>query len=186
MMTILKSFIQERLSNYEDDDSYLTAAALDPRFKLGWCDAEKRNKMQTALINKAPSVSLPSAEEKIKSPPAKAPKLDDDFFSFTGSDASAASSNATGVGSEIKDYLKQPCTDMISNPLEYWKGQQSNYPMLSTLASRYLTIQASSAPVERLFSIAGKIFRPDRCSVKDQTFERLMMIKCNAKLTDVE
>ena len=186
MVTTLKSSIQERLSHYEDDDSYLTAAALDPRFKLRWCDAEKRNKMQTALTNKASSVSLSSAEEKIKSPLAKAPKLDDDFFSFMGSDSSAVSSNATGVESEIKDYLKQPCTDMTSNPLEYWKGQQSNYPVLSTLASRYLTIPASSAPVERLFSIAGKIFRPDRCSMKDQTFERLMMIKCNAKLTDVE
>ena len=31
----------------------------------------------------------------------------------------------------------------------------------------------------RLFSIACKVFRPERCSLKDDTFEKLMMIKCN-------
>lgn len=59
---------------------------------------------------------------------------------------------------------------------------RANMPMLSTMACKYLTIPASSAPVERIFSIAGKIFRPERCRLNDQTFERLMMIKCNSKL----
>ena len=25
----------------------------------------------------------------------------------------------------------------------------------------------------------GKVFRPDRCRLKDETFERLVMIRCN-------
>ena len=42
---------------------------------------------------------------------------------------------------------------------------------------------ATSAPVECLFSIAGKVFRPERCSLKDDTFEKLnMMIKCNHQI----
>ena len=42
---------------------------------------------------------------------------------------------------------------------------------------------ATSAHVECLLSTAGKIFRPERCSLKDDTFEKLnMMIKCNYQI----
>ena len=38
--------------------------------------------------------------------------------------------------------------------------------------------------VERLFSIAGKVFTPDRCRLKDSRFEQLMFIRCNNTETD--
>ena len=42
---------------------------------------------------------------------------------------------------------------------------------------------ARSTPVECLSSIAGLVFRPERCSLKDDTFEKLnMMIKCNQQI----
>ena len=47
------------------------------------------------------------------------------------------------------------------------------------LAKRVLSVPASSAPVERLFSVAGKVFKPDRCQMKDSTFETLLFINCN-------
>jgi hypothetical protein len=42
--------------------------------------------------------------------------------------------------------------------------------------------RGNAAPVERLFSIAGKVFRPDRMHIKDETFETIMMLKCNCHL----
>ena len=57
----------------------------------------------------------------------------------------------------------------------------NKFPLLSNLARKHLAIPATSAPVERLFSIAGKVFRPERCRLTDKTFEQLMIIKCNAK-----
>ena len=55
----------------------------------------------------------------------------------------------------------------------------STYPKLVVIAKRVLSVPASSAPVGRLFSVAGKIFRPDRCQMKDTTFECFIFIKCN-------
>ena len=55
----------------------------------------------------------------------------------------------------------------------------STYPILAVIAKHVLSVSASSAPVEHLFSVDGKIFRPDRCQMKDATFERLIFIKCN-------
>ena len=64
-------------------------------------------------------------------------------------------------------------------PLDYWKQNSERFHGLSVLARKYLALPATSAPVECLFSVAGKTFRSDKC---DPTFEKLMMMKCNAKL----
>ena len=55
----------------------------------------------------------------------------------------------------------------------------STYPTLAVIAKPVLSVSASSAPVELLFSVACKSFRPDRCRMKDTTFENLIFIKCN-------
>ena len=44
---------------------------------------------------------------------------------------------------------------------------------------KYLAAPVSSAPVERIFSVGGKIFPPDRCCLSDTTFQQLMFIKLN-------
>ena len=80
---------------------------------------------------------------------------------------------------EAQRYLEQPCIPEDNNPLLWWNAQESLFPTLAKVAKCYLATQASSAPMERLFSIAGKIFRPDRCVLADDTFENLMFIKCN-------
>ena len=80
----------------------------------------------------------------------------------------------------FETYLQESCQEMDTNPLDYWKIKYINYPTLAKLANKLLSTPATSAPVERLFSMAGKVFRPQSCSLKDDTFEKLnMMIKCN-------
>ena len=76
----------------------------------------------------------------------------------------------------MNDYLSKPSVPVDSNPLTFWKNHENTYHKLSLLAQKYLAIPASSAPVERLFSVAGKIYRPDRCNLSDKSFETLMFI----------
>ena len=86
--------------------------------------------------------------------------------------------------SEIDEYIREPCFDMEENPLEYWKINKEKYPKLATLSlcEKYMSVPATSAPVERLFSIAGKVFHPDRSRLSDKVFEQHMFIKCNRDL----
>ncbi|KAG7168750.1 hypothetical protein Hamer_G026071 [Homarus americanus] len=69
--------------------------------------------------------------------------------------------------------------DWYGDPLGYCKAKQPEFPVLTRLAAKYLAIPATSAPVERLFSIASKLLRPERCNLRDNRFEQLMMIRCD-------
>ena len=57
--------------------------------------------------------------------------------------------------------------------------RSTNLSILAKLSLKYLAIPATSASVERLFSVAWKMFRVDRCRLTEAKFEALMFIKCN-------
>ncbi|KAG7173680.1 Zinc finger BED domain-containing protein 4-like 8 [Homarus americanus] len=86
---------------------------------------------------------------------------------------------STPSETEVSLCLNQPCLQEDGDPLGYWRAKQPEFPVLTRLAAKYLAIPATSAPVDRLFAIAGKLFRPERCNLSDKRFEQLMMIRCN-------
>ena len=78
-----------------------------------------------------------------------------------------------------RDYLTTSCLPEEEDPLSYRKCHASKYPSLAKLAPNSLCIPASYAPVERVFSIGGKIFCMDRCHLTDVNIENIMFMKCN-------
>ena len=86
------------------------------------------------------------------------------------------------IESEINDYLLALCLSKESDPLSYWKEKRPSFPLLGRIAAKYLSIPATSAPVEKLFSVAGKFIQPERCRLTDTVFEKLIYIECNASL----
>ena len=113
--------------------------------------------------------------DRADTPPA--PKIIK-LFCFMGK-----SPHLSNKKSEIDDYLDQPTISDDADPLVYWEQHQQQFPQLTSLAMRYLAIPASSAPVERLFSIAGKVFRADRRRLSDARFEELMFLRCNSHIS---
>ena len=72
---------------------------------------------------------------------------------------------ANKIGTEVNTYLHLEITNADENPLVFWKHQQHNFPFLSVLAKAYLSVSASSVPVEAMFSTSGLILNQKRSSM---------------------
>ena len=64
---------------------------------------------------------------------------------------SAARTPEARVKEEVEHYSNILEPDLELNPLDWWKIQAPNYPILAKLAKKYLCICASSSASGRLF-----------------------------------
>ena len=81
---------------------------------------------------------------------------------------------------EIMRYLESSLNvDEEVDPMEFWIENEKIHPSLCPLACDLLTIPASSAPVEKVFSTAGIITSGKRNRLNDQTLEREILLKKN-------
>ena len=71
----------------------------------------------------------------------------------------------------------------LLSTLQYWSHHSGKYPSISKLAMTVLTVPASSAPVERVFSHGGIIMRPHRARISSKLLEMLMFLKCNENVS---
>ena len=83
------------------------------------------------------------------------------------------------VSKEITHYLDQPCEEVQSDPLLWWKTHNTSYPLLAKLARRYLSIPGTSVPSERLFSKGGIIVDPFRCRLSPDHVNTLIFLSRN-------
>ena len=75
--------------------------------------------------------------------------------------------------SRLVSERKFPCT------LDFWKTYEKTFPELAILAKKYLSVPASSAAVERMFSISGHIFSVKRRRLGFKYFCELVYLKLN-------
>lgn len=85
---------------------------------------------------------------------------------------------------EFDVYLKKAGLPLITadSPLEWWKRNESSFPILADLARKYLSIPASEAPSERLFSAGTNTVTKKRTRLKPSRAAKIIFLKFNSKL----
>lgn len=66
-----------------------------------------------------------------------------------------------------------------TNAMKWWRSQEKELPVLSTLAKRYLCIPGTSVPAERVFSTAGDIVKAQRSVLRPDHVDQLIFLKKN-------
>jgi hypothetical protein len=86
-------------------------------------------------------------------------QLDIDNYLIFGVDRSNESCSSNASSSH----------DQECNPLHFWKHHHSSYPRLARIAKRVFSVPATSAAVEREFSLAGNIVTKKRSRLAPET-----------------
>ena len=83
------------------------------------------------------------------------------------------------VDKEIKRYEEYPPVDVDSDPLTWWRDEQKKFPVLGSLACKYLCICGTSVPSERLFSQGGNIVNTLRNRLSAEHVNMLIFLAKN-------
>ena len=80
---------------------------------------------------------------------------------------------------EVVLYASTPVIDCNSDPLRWWYSHATTYPVMASFARKYLCIQATSSPSERLFSKAGSVITPNRANLNPDKASMLVFLSEN-------
>lgn len=84
---------------------------------------------------------------------------------------------------ELINYMNELPQEPNTNIFEYWKLNSKKYLRLSVLAKRLLSIQGSSADVERDWSFVGDMITEKRNQLKVEKVSKMVFIKKNIKFS---
>ena len=121
--------------------------------------------------------------------PSKIPRIspatstsDDDFNLLFGQKKSQQQVNTAlkKVDKELDKYIKEDFRK--DDPLLWWKEREMLYPLVAKLAKKYLAIPASTAPSERVFSVAKNILQKKRWNLLLSRLSKHIFLRKNSKL----
>lgn len=81
---------------------------------------------------------------------------------------------------ELDVYLIETRCPMSQCPLAWWKSKTHQFPHVAKLAQKYLAIQGTSVPSERLFSTAGSVISDRRSRLQPDVVNMLLFLNKNA------
>ncbi len=157
--------LEARFGYLFQNDAHVIAAILHPRFKLNWLyfDAAKQEKYSDVIKKLIDT----NCAEVVPNPPPEIPQV------------------LTPAGTPVEDLLEFPVPlvksfckfEQYLNDSKEDLKMLDDYPAVKKLFIEYNTPTPSSAPVERLFSIANLILSSRRNRLSDLYFQHVLLLK---------
>ncbi|XP_046400621.1 uncharacterized protein LOC124166944 [Ischnura elegans] len=146
----------------------ILAACFHPSFKLRWLPDHisncERKRIQNLCINSLESYISSICDDTCDTTSGGE---EDDFLVLSNTSEKKQQSH---IDLEVISYFNDKNKSLSS---------LQNYPNVKKMFIRFNTSLCSSSPVERLFSHAGFIHSPERGSLSDKLFEKLVFLKGN-------
>ena len=102
------------------------------------------------------------------------------------SSRSIDNSQLQSVKEEMKLYENMEMLPTEENPFMWWHENRTRFPILSLLASKYLSAPPSSVESERIFSVGGNINTPKRNRLSPDMSETLIFLHHNLRVFEFD
>ena len=186
-------------TRYADADRKLFVECctfLDPRFKESFVanPAAVKTKLRAELAGAVSAAAGVDTEDTAELKTKKTLKTCSGLHGLLSSIKEAKSGVSTSSPVETPTAVKTPkelfdCevllyesmaeTEAENDPLSWWKGKESTFPVLAQLAKKYLCISATSCSSERVFSTSGYICNDRRNNLSGDHLDMLVFLAQN-------
>ena len=169
------------LVDYDDQQRHSTAAAVTAASAAAACTAAAA---AAAAGGRAPEPALKKQRRGFlghSHQPCEVPPLEPDIDEDNRADAIERFRRE--ALREIAAYQRHPMLPFFedagkpSDALKWWRAEAPKYPNLARLARRVLCVPATSAPSERLFSVAGLTVSKNRSRLSDNAVTLLVFLR---------
>ena len=154
MKEVLKAHLTAEYSKCESSLLLNKACFLDPRFKsLSYLEEEEKQAVIKAIELEAMNMVPTDMQEKTAEPSAKKTKSDEIGIMTLIGDMVELSDNMDMPGDDFQMELQKYSSleQIKDDPLEWWKYNETKFPVLSKLAKQYLAIPGLCEPPKRAF-----------------------------------
>jgi hypothetical protein len=184
----LLSSLNKRFDKIINDDVFLISTFLDPNFGLSAFDTEFQeivkakiialSKMSVAkqeVINNLNVVNKCNSQKENN----LTNKRKENYKKHKSTELKTIDKEIVLI-EEFASFIEK--LDYDGCPLEFWRENEQKYYTLAQIARKYLGVPASSAAVERMFSISGHILSSKRTKMSIKLFCHLVFLKLNENL----
>lgn len=184
---VLQEFVQNLLdeldSQFEGADEatpYLTAAFLDPSYKLLWCKGspslDKADQVTEEITNRITTIEIGEREIKLEPGLVEPPVKRSALLSFLGEPQASPAKILGDVmtpEAEVQSYLEAEVTH--EDPLEFWRANCGRFKRLATLARSTFFFPVVSIHYQSLQDVLADKYMQDA----EQNTETLIYCHCN-------
>ena len=173
----LGSDLERRCDENLNEELLRKASFFDKRyFSLKFLTEEERKTVVEEirrelrdLEEKAKTQQLLEAHDEVNQNPPKKRRL-------LGSLSDSDDEEVQNAEAELASYQAERKLKGDSCPFSWWRDRRGSYPLMSRLARKYLSVQATSTPAERVMSAMGIVLEKKRQAMTGELFSEIMFL----------
>ncbi|KAK0133049.1 Zinc finger BED domain-containing protein 4 [Merluccius polli] len=200
----LQEAVSDRFDGVQSEPLYAIATMVDARYKDRYFDIDKKERARNMLLKVVEEMSRGNDDQRGEAagtsaddlgmedpdqdpPPRKArhgkSNLQDMYQEILEENELPIQAATGGTASQVHKYLGEATVLKKACPFNYWRSNQTRFPVIACVARKYLTAPCTSVDSERLFSAVAHVIDEKRNRIHCDKVEMLIFIQKNLPLT---